>query len=58
MKVKLVRLRIRGGAWYNNARYARCAYRDWGIPGFRYNYLGFRCCFFPFFVNEKRKVKQ
>jgi len=52
MKVK----RVRGGAWDHYARRARCAYRFRYTPGYRYYYVGFRCCFFPFFV-IKRKVK-
>jgi len=57
MKVKLVRLRIRGGAWYGDAWLARCAYRGRFDPGFRFSLLGFRCCFSPFFV-IKRKARK
>ena len=33
---------LRGGSWYNNARYCRSAYRSWNYPSYSYNYLGFR----------------
>ena len=33
---------IRGGSWYNNARYLRSAYRASITPSDRYSYLGFR----------------
>ena len=55
MKVKLVRLR--GGAWNNYASYARCACRYRNNPGFRYNDVGFRCCFSSSFV-IKRKARK
>jgi cysteine-rich repeat protein len=32
----------RGGSWFINASYLRSAYRNYGSPGFRNNYLGFR----------------
>ena len=34
---------IRGGAWFNDARYVRAAYRGADSPGVRRYYLGFRC---------------
>ena len=34
---------IRGGSWFNGARYCRSAYRSRGVPGDRNFYLGFRC---------------
>ena len=34
---------VRGGSWYYDARFVRAAYRFWFVPGFRYDYLGFRC---------------
>ena len=58
MKIKQVY--IRGGdwdAWYYDDGYDRCAYRYRYTPGGRYNYVGFRCCFSPFFV-IKRKVRK
>ena len=33
---------IRGGGWHNDAHYLRSADRDFGFPGYRFNYLGFR----------------
>ena len=33
---------VRGGSWYNVARYVRSACRRWDDPGFRSNFLGFR----------------
>jgi len=55
MKIK----RIRGGAWSNDDRLARCACRGWGAPGGRDGFVGFRCCFSPFFVkiNKERLEK-
>jgi formylglycine-generating enzyme required for sulfatase activity len=38
---------IRGGSWYNDYRYARCAVRSWGIPACFFNLVGFRCGVFP-----------
>ena len=49
MKLK----QIRGGAWYSDARHARCAYRHRLVPGLRYNHFGFRYCFSPLFVKKK-----
>ncbi|HEX4612904.1 MAG TPA: formylglycine-generating enzyme family protein [Urbifossiella sp.] len=34
---------IRGGGWYNAARYARAADRSWNAPEVRSDSLGFRC---------------
>ncbi len=34
---------VRGGSWIVDARYCRCAYRYWYLPGARDNDLGFRC---------------
>ena len=66
MKVKLIRgggqkmhfKRFRGNAWFIDDRHTRCTGRYWLNPGFRYDDLVFLCCFSPFFVNDKRKVKQ
>jgi formylglycine-generating enzyme required for sulfatase activity len=33
---------LRGGSWYNTARYARAAFRDYDTPDYRYGSLGFR----------------
>ncbi len=33
---------IRGGSWDFDADYCRAAYRDFGHPSYRYDYLGFR----------------
>jgi formylglycine-generating enzyme required for sulfatase activity len=33
---------IRGGSWVSVADYCRSAYRDFGLPAYRYFYLGFR----------------
>ncbi len=38
---------IRGGSWHTPAVFCRSAYRAWGGPDFRYNYLGFRVCLVP-----------
>ena len=42
----------------NDAGNVRCACRGWGAPGGRDGFVGFRCCFSPFFVNDKRKVRK
>ncbi len=34
---------IRGGSWYYNHDYARCAYRHRNNPYYRYYFAGFRC---------------
>ena len=33
---------LRGGSWYYDRRFARCASRDWFSPDLRLDYLGFR----------------
>ena len=33
---------VRGGSWFSNHRYARCAFRGWSNPGGRHNFIGFR----------------
>lgn len=33
---------LRGGPWYDNADFARCSYRSYDYPGFRFDYVGFR----------------
>jgi formylglycine-generating enzyme required for sulfatase activity len=33
----------RGGSWYSDARHVRCASRHASLPGFRSDFLGFRC---------------
>jgi formylglycine-generating enzyme required for sulfatase activity len=33
---------FRGGCWRDGARYARSAFRGRNVPGFRFNFLGFR----------------
>jgi formylglycine-generating enzyme required for sulfatase activity len=35
---------IRGGAWSNHQRNARCAYRNTNHPSYRNDYLGLRVC--------------
>jgi formylglycine-generating enzyme required for sulfatase activity len=35
---------VRGGSWYNDAVYLRCAYRVYDGPSYRYDILGFRLC--------------
>nr|MBS0021144.1 formylglycine-generating enzyme family protein [Gammaproteobacteria bacterium] len=34
---------LRGGAWRNGAQFVRCASRLAYVPGYRYNFIGFRC---------------
>lgn len=34
---------FRGGSWYSVASWLRGAYRDWYVPWYRFDYLGFRC---------------
>jgi formylglycine-generating enzyme required for sulfatase activity len=38
---------LRGGAFYNNERYVRCAYRSGNSPYYRYDYIGFRLVVSP-----------
>jgi formylglycine-generating enzyme required for sulfatase activity len=33
---------LRGGAFYNEARSVRCAYRYWNLPFYRFRDFGFR----------------
>ena len=33
---------LRGGSWISNPAFCRSAYRYWGYPGGRLNYVGFR----------------
>ncbi len=35
---------LRGGSWYSRRDYARVAYRFSSDPGYRYYFIGFRCC--------------
>ena len=37
---------LRGGSWGFNPENCRSAYRNWNVPGTRYNGIGFRLCFF------------
>jgi formylglycine-generating enzyme required for sulfatase activity len=39
---------VRGGSFNHNVRYVRAAYRNWGGPDFRLDYLGFRVVVSPF----------
>jgi iron(II)-dependent oxidoreductase len=34
---------LKGGSWSDEAQYARCAARNGGGPGARFNFIGFRC---------------
>jgi formylglycine-generating enzyme required for sulfatase activity/energy-coupling factor transporter ATP-binding protein EcfA2 len=34
---------LRGGSWFYNHDFARCANRNWYNPDFRFNTFGFRC---------------
>ena len=34
---------LRGGSWGSLASLARCAFRDYNVPDFASNYVGFRC---------------
>ena len=34
---------VRGGLWVGDAQCVRAAYRDWSVPGYRNDYVGFRC---------------
>ena len=37
----------RGGSWLNGASICRAAYRNWRLPGSRFNFLGFRPALVP-----------
>jgi len=39
---------LRGGSWFYDAGFARCAFRNSYVPGFRYDYIGFRVAVLPF----------
>lgn len=43
---------LRGGAFYNDARDARCAARNCSVPVFRYDLSGFRVVVSPFFSDR------
>lgn len=34
---------LRGGAWYGNVNFARSSDRYYDQPGYRYDFVGFRC---------------
>jgi len=34
---------LRGGSWYGDRAYVRCAFRGWSDPSYRYSYNGYRC---------------
>jgi len=38
---------LRGGAFYDNQRSVRCAYRYGYLPDFRRDFIGFRVVVFP-----------
>jgi formylglycine-generating enzyme required for sulfatase activity len=38
---------LRGGSFFNNRDYARCAYRSWYVPDFVFNSIGFRVVVAP-----------
>ncbi|MBD2712765.1 formylglycine-generating enzyme family protein, partial [Limnospira platensis] len=38
---------LRGGSWNNNPGICRCAFRDWFVPDFLVNSLGFRVACAP-----------
>ncbi len=38
---------LRGGCWYNSARYCRVSVRDYYYPSYRYGYYGFRVVLLP-----------
>ena len=38
---------LRGGSWGIYGRLARCALRDWYLPDFRFNLIGFRVVVLP-----------
>jgi formylglycine-generating enzyme required for sulfatase activity len=39
---------LRGGAFFNDSRFVRCAARVWYVPDLRYDYFGFRVVLSPF----------
>jgi formylglycine-generating enzyme required for sulfatase activity/nucleoside phosphorylase len=44
---------LRGGAFLDGAWYARCACRDDGMPGYRYDYYGFRVVASPLVCSDR-----
>ncbi|MBN1482822.1 hypothetical protein EH223_12805 [candidate division KSB1 bacterium] len=38
---------LRGGSWVNGGYWLRCSYRDWYVPGWRVDLIGFRLVRFP-----------
>jgi len=40
---------LRGGAFFNNRNYLRCAFRFRDVPDFRDHFIGFRVVLSPFF---------
>jgi len=44
---------LRGGSFYNDPRYARCAVRYWFHPGLRGRSVGFRVLLSPFSLNSE-----
>jgi hypothetical protein len=46
----------RGGGWNYDAQYVLAAYRNWVNPGYRNDYLGFRCRVQIHTSNEQSKT--
>jgi len=46
---------LRGGSWYDDARYARSASRYWNVPGHRFSSIGCRLCFFVETLQKQEK---
>ncbi len=38
---------FRGGSWFESAQFCLCSSRDWGVPDFRRDVLGFRVALVP-----------
>ena len=43
---------LRGGAFYGDASYVRCAFRDWNDLNGRYESIGFRVVMAPGFDSD------